>query len=147
MRRYLTLVALTGLAFVAHGKPGSRTTTPKFMSKRLLKSSALPDNVKTLYADVPIDHFTNNGNLDMYKMRYLLDETQAVGQANPPILFYCGNEGDITNFYTNSGFMTKTLAQQFKGVVLFGEHRYYGESKPYGDKSFEKGKVEYLTVD
>jgi hypothetical protein len=81
-------------------------------------------------------------------MRYLLDESYV--QENytyPPILFYCGNEGDVWTFYNNSGFMTTTLPPLLHAVVLFGEHRYYGESLPFGDKSFAKDNVKYLTLD
>ena len=60
-------------------------------------------------------------------MRYLLDESYVqAGDTYPPILFYCGNEGDVWTFYNNSGFMTTTLPGYLNAVVLFGEHRYYG---------------------
>jgi lysosomal Pro-X carboxypeptidase len=32
-------------------------------------------------------------------------------------------------------------------VVLFGEHRYYGKSLPFGDQSFTPDNVRFLTVD
>jgi lysosomal Pro-X carboxypeptidase len=98
---------------------------------------------------VPVNHFTtNNTNVQTYQMRYLLDESHV--QANdtyPPILFYCGNEGDVWTFYNNSGFMTTTLPNLLNAVVLFGEHRYYGESLPFGEQSFTKDNVKYLTLD
>jgi hypothetical protein len=44
-------------------------------------------------------------------MRYLLDKTYYdEARDDAPILFYPGNEGDIWNFYNNSGFVTTTLA-------------------------------------
>lgn len=33
-----------------------------------------------------------------------------VAADDAPILFYCGNEGNITSFYDNSGYMTDVLA-------------------------------------
>ena len=96
-------------------------------------------NVSELFMDSPINHFTTNGTFDTYRMRYLIDESNVnPNDTSPPILFYCGNEGDVWTFYNNSGFMTQTLAKQFNAVVLLGEHRYYGESLPFGDKSFTK---------
>jgi lysosomal Pro-X carboxypeptidase len=81
-------------------------------------------------------------------MRYLLDESHVeANDTYPAILFYCGNEGDVWTFYNNSGFMTTTLPNLLNAVVLFGEHRYYGESLPFGEQSFTKDNVKYLTLD
>jgi Serine carboxypeptidase S28 len=68
-------------------------------------------------------------------MRYLIDRTY-FDQTNGPIIFYAGNEGDIWTFWDNFGFMRNTLAKEFGALVVFGEHRYYGESMPFGDQSF-----------
>jgi hypothetical protein len=69
-------------------------------------------------------------------------------KAGGPILFYAGNEGAITQFYSNSGFMTDTLAAEWNALVVFGEHRYFGTSYPFDkDVSFEPENVVYLTVD
>jgi hypothetical protein len=67
--------------------------------------------INEYFFDVEINHFTtNNTNNPKYKMRFLIDESHVKqGDQNPPILYYCGNEGDIWTFYNNSGFMTKTL--------------------------------------
>ena len=85
-------------------------------------------------------------------MRYLVDDQyfkdeKSAGKLRP-ILFYAGNEGDITGFYNNSGFMTTTLAEKFGGLVVFGEHRYFGKSFPF-DKAyaFKPGNNTYLTVE
>lgn len=51
-------------------------------------------------------------------------------------------------FYNNSGFITKNLSVALNAVVLFGEHRFYGQSLPFGDQSFNsKDQVRFLTVD
>jgi lysosomal Pro-X carboxypeptidase len=52
------------------------------------------------------------------------------------IVFYTGNEGSIDLFWNNTGFAF-TIASQFNAYVIFAEHRYYGESLPFGDSSFE----------
>lgn len=76
------------------------------------------------------DHFDNGGSSPQFAMRYLIDETYWDPE-NGPILFYAGNEGDIYGFYDNSGFMTQTVAAETKGLVVFGEHRYFGVSYPF----------------
>lgn len=79
-------------------------------------------------------------------MRYLVDDTY-FNEETGPIIFYAGNEGDVWTFFDNSGFMTTTLAEQFGALVVFGEHRYYGTSMPFGDESFDRDNLKYLTVE
>lgn len=79
-------------------------------------------------------------------MRYLVDDT-FYNPETGPIIFYSGNEGDIWSFFENSGFMTTTLAETFGALVVFGEHRYFGESMPFGEDSFNREYLPYLTVE
>ena len=79
-------------------------------------------------------------------MRYILD-TSNWNQTSGPILFYAGNEGGIWNFYNNSGFMTETLAKELQALVVFGEHRYYGESLPFGQDSYKNENLKYFSVE
>ena len=102
---------------------------------------------QTLWFDVVIDHYDSHGaNSATYKMRYLVDNTY-FDPVNGPIIFYAGNEGDIWTFFDNSGFMTTTLAETFGALVVFGEHRYFGESMPFGAESFKRENLPYLTVE
>ena len=45
--------------------------------------------------------------------------------------------------------MTTTLAEKWGGLVVFGEHRYFGGSYPFNDKTkaMQKENLKYLTVD
>lgn len=79
-------------------------------------------------------------------MRYLVD-TQYYDNETGPVLFYAGNEGDVWTFYNNSGFMTTTLAKEFKAAVVFAEHRYYGKSMPFGNQTFDKKNLRFLSVE
>lgn len=83
----------------------------------------------------------------MYSERYLVDDTYW-DPLTGPILFYAGNEGDIYSFYENSGFMTETVAEETKGLVVFGEHRYFGVSYPFPPEvAFTPDHNIYLTVE
>jgi lysosomal Pro-X carboxypeptidase len=44
--------------------------------------------------------------------------------------------------------MTTTLAEEFGGLVVFAEHRYFGESFPFSkEEAFLPDNVRYLTVE
>ena len=58
-----------------------------------------------------------------------------------------GNEGPIELFAENTGFMWD-IAPEFNALLVFGEHRYYGNSKPFGADTFKdpkSGKLKYLS--
>lgn len=74
------------------------------------------------------DHFTWS-NQDTWKQRYLVNKDFWCGK-NCPILFYCGNEGDIEVFTNNTGFMWEN-AENLHAMLIFAEHRFYGQSFPY----------------
>ena len=96
---------------------------------------------------VPIDHFASNGNSPTFQIRYFVDAEYWDPQTGP-IIFYAGNEGRAEGFWDNSGFMTDVMGPQLKGLLVLGEHRYFGDSFPYSqDKAFLPGYNQYLTVD
>lgn len=50
-------------------------------------------------------------------------------------------------FYNNSGFLNNDLAAEFNALVVYMEHRYFGESYPFGNQteSYKKENLVYLT--
>lgn len=50
------------------------------------------------------------------------------------------------NFYNNTGFMFD-IAPEFNALIVFAEHRYYGESLPFGKDSFTHANLSYLSVE
>lgn len=101
----------------------------------------LGDDPLELEFTTQIDHF-NASKDDTFLMRYLVND-QYYNATSGPILFYAGNEGDIWTFYNNSGFVTKTLAEQMGALVVFAEHRYYGTSMPFIDAATSFSDVEH----
>jgi len=93
----------------------------------------------TYYYTQKVDHFSFHNN-DTYQQRYLVNDGSWT-QDGGPIFFYTGNEGDIEWFAKNTGFMWD-IAPQFKAMLVFAEHRFYGVSLPYGNKSYED--IKYL---
>ncbi|KAL1438563.1 hypothetical protein MTO96_047922 [Rhipicephalus appendiculatus] len=100
---------------------------------------------ETRFFETKVDHF-GYANNDTYKMRYLFAD-QYWDHQGGPIFFYTGNEGSITTFANNSGLMWD-WAPEFRALLIFAEHRYYGKSMPYGKDSFKSpAHLGYLTVE
>lgn len=108
-------------------------------------SSDPPISYQTYYFDQKIDHF---GFLEdgTFKQRYLV-ANKHWRQPGGPILFYTGNEGDIAWFCNNTGFMWD-IEEELGAMLVFAEHRYYGESLPFGPESYSDSKhLNYLTAE
>jgi hypothetical protein len=107
--------------------------------------AALPP-YDTRYFAQKVDHFNPSTAAGPWQQRYLTSTFHY--KPGGPLLFYTGNEGDIVNFYQNTGFIF-TLAEQFGALVVFCEHRYFGESWPFGTakQSFLPQNRGYLTVE
>ncbi|VDO21015.1 unnamed protein product [Brugia timori] len=88
-------------------------------------------NVKW-YQSMPIDHFTYRNN-EFFSLKYLANYSYFL--CDGPLFFYAGNEGDIEAFAQNTGIIWD-LAPRFHAAIVFAEHRYYGNSKPYGKRSY-----------
>ncbi|XP_015264381.1 PREDICTED: lysosomal Pro-X carboxypeptidase-like, partial [Gekko japonicus] len=90
-----------------------------------------------------IDHF-GFAEDSTFKQRFLVAD-QHWRQDDGTILFYTGNEGDIAWFANNTGLMWN-IAEELGAILIFAEHRYYGESLPFGNKSFDDARyLNYLT--
>ncbi|KAJ0039638.1 hypothetical protein Pint_27827 [Pistacia integerrima] len=88
---------------------------------------------ETKYYEQRLDHFSF-ADLPNFQQRYLINTEHWLGPFHlAPIFLYCGNEGDIEWFAVNSGFMWD-VAPKFGAMLVFPEHRYYGESLPYGSR-------------
>ncbi|KAH7429587.1 hypothetical protein KP509_09G057600 [Ceratopteris richardii] len=86
---------------------------------------------KTLFYTQTLDHFSfTPSSYRTFQQRYLVNEDHWGGaNSSAPIFVYCGNEGDIEWFASNTGFLWE-IAPMYSAMVVFIEHRYYGESIP-----------------
>ena len=98
------------------------------------------------YFKTKVDHFSYD-NSKTFDLRYLVStKYYSIGG---PILFYCGNEDNIEEFWGASGFIIEDLAKSFHGLVIFAEHRFFGKSFPNksAKQDFDIKKNKYLTVE
>eukprot|EP01116_Phalansterium_solitarium_P007553 TRINITY_DN202_c0_g1_i2.p2 TRINITY_DN202_c0_g1~~TRINITY_DN202_c0_g1_i2.p2 ORF type:complete len:509 (-),score=216.82 TRINITY_DN202_c0_g1_i2:4438-5964(-) len=91
-----------------------------------------------------IDHFSweapPTGEFT-YQQRYYTNDT-FWRKDGGCVFFYAGNEADVTLYRDHAGLMWENAAQ-FGALLVFAEHRYYGESQPFGKAS--KRHLKYMT--
>ena len=95
-----------------------------------------------------MEQFTGNKTDMTFKLNYIIDDQYyRANQSNPPpILFYCGNEALVKHWHRTTGYQGYTLAQKYGAVSVYGEHRFFGNSKPFGDKSMNPENTQFLNV-
>ncbi|XP_073062532.1 uncharacterized protein [Primulina eburnea] len=94
---------------------------------------------ETRYFPQILDHFTfNPKSYKIFYQKYLINSQY--WQRGAPIFVYTGNEGDIDWFAENSGFLLD-IAPKFHSLLVFIEHRFYGESLPFGKNSYKSAKT------
>ena len=146
-KRLLTvLAAMFAVTSNAHVGPfGSKTM--RFPVPKANKNDVRLDPPEEYMFETKLDWYDSEGESSTFQMRYLINR-QYWDPETGPILFYSGNEGDIYGFYDNVGFMTETIAQETKGLIVFGEHRYFGVSYPFDPSvAFTPEHNIYLTVE
>ncbi|RVW17892.1 Lysosomal Pro-X carboxypeptidase [Vitis vinifera] len=128
---------------------GYSKSIPRFLGKFAYPNRGKPFQYETRYFEQRLDHFSI-ADLPKFRQRYLISTRHWTGPDRMgPIFLYCGNEGDIEWFAANTGFVWD-MAPRFGAMVLFPEHRYYGESMPYGsrDKAYANAaSLSYLTAE
>lgn len=99
-----------------------------------------------------LDHFGSGigpEDVTTFNQRYYLCGKDLNNwQPGNPIFFYFGNEADVTAYIDYTGFMWEQ-GSEFNALLVFAEHRYYGESMPYTQDEIidSTAKLSYLTTD
>jgi lysosomal Pro-X carboxypeptidase len=114
------------------------------------------NNCTVHYFDNNIDHFnwaapmhSQHGETPIYtyKQRYFVYDKY--WKPNPdgtagPIFFYFGNEDNVELYVNHTGLMWES-AEAFGALLVFGEHRYYGDSMPIPPNT--PGCMNFLTTE
>ncbi|GMI25703.1 hypothetical protein TeGR_g1596 [Tetraparma gracilis] len=111
------------------------------MHSPLLPRHSPPVSAEELWFTQRVDHLTPNSETN-WKQRYFLSNASYV--PGGPMFFYLGNEADVTLYLNATGLIWEN-ADRFGALVVFAEHRYYGESQPLGDASLDN--LQYLSVE
>ncbi|GJP37193.1 hypothetical protein CLOM_g21628 [Closterium sp. NIES-68] len=82
-----------------------------------------------------LDHFSfTQSSYATWQQKYIWwDGAWGGAESGAPIFVYCGNEGPIQWFVDNAGWI-REIAVEFGALVVGPEHRYYGESMPFGSE-------------
>jgi len=98
-----------------------------------------------------IDHFSPSFDVSTpgtFKQRYFTcrqtEWNPAGGHA--PVFFYTGNEADVTLYVNASGLMWES-APEFGALLVFAEHRYFGESVLFGGVAAQMHHLQYLSTE
>lgn len=112
------------------GCPGSANCSEHFLSQK-------------------IDHFNwapplGDSYALTFKQRFFVYDRWWDRSKDGPVFFYFGNEDNVELYVNHTGLMWES-AEEFGALLVFGEHRYYGESLPY--KPHTPGCMSFLTTE
>merc|ERR1719206_10798 len=83
-------------------------------------------NAKPLFLTQKVDHFSFTSNKTYQQKYFVRDDFWKPGG---PIIFYLGSESAL--HHPKTGF-TKEVAKEFGALMVDAEHRFYGDSQPFG---------------
>ncbi|XP_038716067.1 lysosomal Pro-X carboxypeptidase-like [Tripterygium wilfordii] len=108
-------------------------------TNRGISSKSLPDDFKTFKYSQTLDHFNYKPeSYQKFQQRFVINQKYwdgADGTTSAPIFALLGHEDSLD---ASIGLLTDQ-AIKFKALLVYIEHRYYGESIPFGsaEKAFK----------
>ncbi|XP_019056894.1 PREDICTED: lysosomal Pro-X carboxypeptidase [Tarenaya hassleriana] len=119
--------------------PGAAYHLSSLRQDRKISKPEFPLPLQTRYFPQILDHFSfRPDSYRTFHQKYLINSH--FWHIGGPIFVYTGNEGDIEWFASNTGFMFD-IAPKFRALLVFIEHRFYGESLPFGKKSYKSAET------
>ena len=107
------------------------------LSAYALSARAAPVNVTTAWFTQRIDQYSwrpTATGATHYQQRYLYNDDFFRRDGTGCIFFYTGNEGPVELYANHTGLIWENAAEH-GALIVFAEHRYYGESMPLGAQS------------
>ncbi|XP_048140627.1 lysosomal Pro-X carboxypeptidase-like isoform X1 [Rhodamnia argentea] len=100
---------------------------------RVVQASMATKDFQTFFYNQTLDHFNYRPeSYNTFKQRFVINFKYWGGaDSHAPIFVYLGAEAPIDGDIANIGFLTDNAAQ-FRALIVYIEHRFYGESIPYG---------------
>jgi lysosomal Pro-X carboxypeptidase len=94
------------------------------------RSQQLISQCEQRWRETPLDHFSFQpiSQAATFKQRYFVCAKN--WQPGGSVFFYAGNEADVTLYLNNTGLLWE-MAPRHDAMLVFAEHRYYGQSKPF----------------
>ncbi|GFP85876.1 lysosomal pro-x carboxypeptidase [Phtheirospermum japonicum] len=93
--------------------------------------STLSNNFTTFYYNQILDHFNYAPqSYATFNQKYVIN-SEHWGGPNSPIFAYLGDEVPLGDAWNYIGFLNDN-APKFKALCVYIEHRYYGDSNPFG---------------
>jgi len=97
------------------------------------------------YAAQIVDHFSGAA-ARTWQQRYFICEQSWWRAPDGPIFFYTGNESPVEEYINNTGLMWEN-AQAVGALLVFAEHRFFGESWPFGNELESVRHLDVFTYD
>ncbi|KAK8762808.1 hypothetical protein V5799_025929 [Amblyomma americanum] len=111
----------------------------------ILFAGAKEVSYKEHWLRTKVDHFAFHNN-HSFELRYLMCD-KYWDRDGGPIFIYTGNENRIDAFAESAGALWE-WAPEFGALIIFAEHRFFGQSLPFGKDSFVSPQnLGYLTSD
>jgi lysosomal Pro-X carboxypeptidase len=126
--------------------PSTVANLPPRLSHPVLPAHSPKVNPTLNWFSQPVDHFSPPpaDSPATYQQRYFISDEHY--KPGGPMFFYCGNEADVTLYVNATGLIWEN-AEQFNALVVFGEHRYYGDSHVLGSSDADMANKRFLSVE
>mmetsp|Transcript_44411 Transcript_44411/g.121026 ORF Transcript_44411/g.121026 Transcript_44411/m.121026 type:complete len:469 (+) Transcript_44411:70-1476(+) len=140
---------LLAIATVVVAKRPQRVSVPSARSESGAPTTA---NCTERWATVEANHFVWAAPVDgadyddTFAMRYFTN-TEYWGGPGYPIWFYTGNEANVEQYVNATGLMWENAAEH-QAMLVFAEHRFYGQTWPCGgEEAAQEDCLHLLTTE